>query len=108
MAMMSGLEGRKSIIYVSSGLSMTPGIGLMHEYVAAFHDTAFLGRRAQTDRTRPFPSLTSPAPGALLARSRADFFGFSPTGYPISAAGDDRVHRIEVELPGHPHCDVRY
>jgi len=171
MAMMSGLEGRKSIIYVSSGLSMTPGIGLMHEYASAFHDTAFLGRRAQTDRTHAFQSLTSTAngqevslytidasglnplegygadtrygvtdpsamssgrkdyqdsltymaeytgglaivntndPSVGLELIRDDLFSYYSIGYTISATGEDRVHRIEVELPGHPDCDVRY
>lgn len=171
MAMMSGLEGRKSIIYVSSGLSMTPGVGLMHEYASAFHDTAFLGRRTQTDRTHAFQSLTSAAngqdislytidasglnplegygaesrfgitdPGASsigrkdyqdsltymaqqtgglavvntndvsagLELIRDDLFSYYSLGYTISASGDDRVHRIEVSLPGHPEHDLRY
>lgn len=171
MAMMSGLEGRKSIIYVSSGLSMTPGVGLMHEYASAFHDTAFLGRRTQTDRTHAFQSLTSAAngqdislytidasglnplegygaetrfgvtdPGASsigrkdyqdsltymaqqtgglavvntndvsagLELIRDDLFSYYSLGYTISASGDDRVHRIEVSLPGHPEYELRY
>jgi VWFA-related protein len=171
MAMMSGLEGRKSIIYVSSGLSMTPGVGLMHEYASAFHDTAFLGRRTQTDRTHAFQSLTSAAngqdislytidasglnplegygaetrfgitdPGASsigrkdyqdsltymaqqtgglavvntndvsagLELIRDDLFSYYSLGYTISASGEDRVHRIEVSLPGHPEYELRY
>ncbi len=171
MAMMSGLEGRKSIIYISSGLSMTPGVGLMHEYASAFHDTAFLGRRTQTDRTHAFQSLTSTANGqdislytidasglnpldgygadtrfgvtdptamsigrkeyqdsltymaqqtggqaivntndvtAGLELIRDDLFSYYSIGYTISATGDDRVHRIEVELPGHPDYELRY
>lgn len=78
MAMMSGLEGRKSIIYVSSGLSMTPGVGLMHEYASAFHDTAFLGRRTQTDRTRAFQSLTSTANGQDISLYTIDASGLNP------------------------------
>lgn len=171
MAMMSGLDGRKSIIYVSSGLSMTPGIGLMHEYASAFHDTAFLGRRTQTDRTHAFQSLTSTAngqdislytidasglnplegygaetrfavtdPGASsigrkdyqdsltymaqqtgglavvntndvaagLELIRDDLFSYYSIGYTISASGEDRVHRIEVSLPGRPEVELRY
>jgi len=171
MAMMSGLDGRKSIIYISSGLSMTPGIGLMHEYASAFHDTAFLGRRSQVDRTHAFQSLTSTAngqevsmytidasglnplegygadtrygvtdatassmgtrdyqdsltymaeytgglaivntndPSAGLELIRDDLFSYYSIGYTISASGDDRVHRIEVEIPVHPDYDVRY
>ena len=171
MAMMSGLEGRKSIIYISSGLSMSPGLGLMHEYASAFHDTAFLGRRTQTDRAHAFQSLTSTANGqdislytvdasglnplegygadsrfgvtdptamsigrkeyqdsltymaqqtggqaivntndvsAGLELIRNDLFSYYSIGYTISSTGDDRVHRIEVELPGHPEHELRY
>ena len=32
IAMLAGVEGRKSIIHISSGLPMTPGYGLMQEY----------------------------------------------------------------------------
>jgi len=171
MAMMSGLEGRKSIIYISSGLSMSPGFGLMNEYASAFHDTAFVGRRSQTDRTHAFQSLTSTANGqdisiytidasglnpldgygadtrfgvtdptamsigrkeyqdsltymaqqtggqaivntndvsAGLELIRDDLFSYYSIGYAISATGEDRVHRIEVELPDHPECELRY
>ena len=171
MAMMSGLEGRKSIVYISSGLSMSPGLGLMHEYASAFHDTAFLGRRSQTDRTSAFQSLTSAANGqdvslytidasglnplegygadtrfgvtdptamsigrkeyqdsltymaqqtggqaivntndvsAGLELIRDDLFSYYSIGYTISTTGDDRVHRIEVELPGHSEYELRY
>ena len=34
IAMLSGIDGRKSIIHISSGLPMTPGFGLMQEYAA--------------------------------------------------------------------------
>ncbi len=38
IAILSGIEGRKSIIHISSGLPMTPGFGLMQEYSAVFED----------------------------------------------------------------------
>jgi VWFA-related protein len=169
--MMSGLDGRKNIIYVSSGLPMTPGLDLMHEYASAFHDTAFLGRRTATDRTKAFQSLTSAANGqdvsfytidasglnplegygaesrygitdptassigrrnyqealvymaeytgglavvntndisAGLELIRDDLFSYYSLGYTISATGQDRVHRIVVELPAHPNYELRY
>ena len=169
--MMSGLEGRKNIIYVSSGLPMTPGLDLMHEYASVFHDTALLGRRTGVDRTQAFQSLTSTANGqdvsfytidasglnplegygaesrygvtdptassigrrnyqdslsymaeytgglavvntndisAGLELIRDDLFSYYSLGYTISATGQDRVHRIEVELPTHPQLELRY
>jgi VWFA-related protein len=171
MDMMSGLDGRKNIIYVSSGLPMTPGLGLMHEYASTFHDTAFMGRRTATDRTQAFQSLTSTANGqdisfytidasglnplegfgaesrygvtdptassvgrrnyqdsltymarytgglaivntndisAGLELVRDDLFSYYSLGYTISATGQDRVHRIEVELPGRSEYELRY
>ncbi len=171
MSIMSGLDGRKSIVYVSSGLSMSPGIGLMHEYATAFRDTGFMGRRANTDKTRAFQSLTSaanaqevsfytidasglnplegygvesrfgasdPAASSLGTKNyqdslrymaqhtgglavvntndvsggleliRDDLFSYYSMGYTISNSGQDRVHKIEVELPGRSGYDLRY
>ncbi len=59
VAMLSGIEGRKSIIYVSSGLPMVPGIGLMHDYAMTFHDQTILSLRGRYDQTRLFHELTS-------------------------------------------------
>ncbi len=36
--LVTGLEGRRSIVYVSNGLPMVPGLGLMHEYATVFWD----------------------------------------------------------------------
>lgn len=170
VGMLSGLPGRKSIVYVSSGLPMTPGIGLMHQYAVTFHDNSILSRRSRVDRTRDFRSLTSTANGqevsfytvdasglstldgfsaedrygmdptaasigsrdlqaslrymadatgglaivntndisAGLGRIRDDLFSYYSVGYAITSAGQDRVHRIEVELPGHKGHDLRY
>ena len=171
MSILSGLDGRKSIVYVSSGLPMSPGIGLMHEYATAFRDTGFMGRRANTDKTRAFQSLTSAAnsqevsfytidasglnplegygaesrfgaadptssslgtktyqdslqymaqyTGGLavvntndvsggLQLIRDDLFSYYSMGYTISNSGQDRIHRIEVEIPGRSGYDLRY
>ncbi len=170
VGMLSGLPGRKSIVYVSSGLPMTPGIGLMHQYAVTFNDNSILSRRSRVDRTRDFRSLTSTANGqevtfytvdasglgtlegfsaedrygmdptaasigsrdlqsslrymadatgglaivntndisAGLGRIRDDLFSYYSVGYAITSAGLDRVHRIEVELPGHKGYELRY
>jgi len=171
MAVLSGLEGRKSVIYISRGLPMSPGLGLMHEYASIFNDPAFIGQRANTDRTRLFQSVTSAAnsqevslytidasglnplegysadqmfsatdptassistnnyqdsleymaqrTGGLsiintndvaggLELVRDDLFSYYSLGYTISASGQDRVHRIEVEIPEKSGYALRY
>jgi hypothetical protein len=39
---------------------------------------------------------------------RQDLFTYYSLGYPISASGGDRVHRVEVRLPGRPELKLRY
>jgi VWFA-related protein len=78
LAMVSGLDGRKSVVYVSSGLPMTPGLGLMHEYATVFNDTSFLSRRSRTDRTRAFSSLTSAANAQEVSLYTIDASGLNP------------------------------
>jgi hypothetical protein len=168
--MLSGVEGRKSIIYISSGLPMTPGYGLMQEYASVFKDNSVMANRSILDRTRSFHELAAAAnaqevsmytidaegldtldgggaesaygrdpvsasvasknfkdsldyladatggiaiintndPTAGLERISQDLFSYYSLGYTLGAVDADRVHRIEVEIPGHPDYDVRY
>jgi hypothetical protein len=168
--MLAGLDGRKSLIYVSNGLPMVPGVGLMHEYAVQFRDNSILAHRSQFDRTAAYRSLTSTAnaqdvtlytidaeglqvrvggdaedryeldptassigasnfqdslrymadrTGGLavintndvsggLARISDDLFTYYSLGYTVSRVGGDKVHRIEVEVPGHEDYVVRY
>ncbi len=171
MAMISGLEGRKAMVYISSGLPMSPGIGLMQEYSSAFRDPSFMGRRFNTDRTNAFKALTSAAnaqdvtlytidasglnplegygadsrwgnidptaasmgmksyqdslrymaryTGGLsivntndilggLELIRDDVYSYYSLGYTISNSGQDRVHKIDVEVVDHPEYDLRF
>ena len=59
--MLAGIDGRKSIIYVSNGLPMTPGLGLMHEYATSFHDNSILTYRARFEKQAQYRSLASGA-----------------------------------------------
>jgi hypothetical protein len=43
-----------------------------------------------------------------LEMVRDDLFTYYSLGYPITAAGGDRVHRVEVRLPNHPDLELRY
>ncbi len=170
IAMLSGVEGRKSIIYISSGLPMTPGYGLMQEYASVFKDNSIMANRSVLDRTRSFHDLAAAAnaqevsmytidaegldtldgggaesaygrdpgsssvasknfkdslsymadatggiaiintndPTAGLALISEDLFSYYSLGYKLGAVDVDRVHRLEVEIPGHPGYDLRY
>ena len=59
--MLAGIEGRKSIIYVSNGLPMTPGLGLMHEYASSFHDNSILAYRSRFEKQAQYRSLAAGA-----------------------------------------------
>ncbi len=170
MAMMSGIEGRKAIIHISSGLPMTPGWGLMQEYAAVFKDNSLMSHRSAVDKTRSFHELASAAnaqeisiytidaegldtlgggsadtaferdPVAASSGSKnlkdslrymaertggvaiintndvsfgmqriaADLFDFYSLGFRLPTEDRDRVHRVEVQLPGHPEYELRY
>jgi VWFA-related protein len=43
-----------------------------------------------------------------LEKIKADLFTYYSLGYTINASGADKVHRIKVELPGHPKHELRY
>jgi hypothetical protein len=169
-AMVSGLEGRTSIIHVSSGLALSPGIGLMYEYAAVFKDNSILVKQQQVNQLPNFHSLTASAnlhevslytidasglnplegfgvddfrpPDAYASAAtmksyqdslrymadatgglavfntndvsaglqliRDDLFSYYSLGYTISTSGQDRLHRIRVDLPNHPDYDLRY
>jgi VWFA-related protein len=170
IAMLSGIEGRKSIVYVSSGLPMEPGIGLMHDYAMSFRDQSILSLRSRYDGTRQFHELTSQAnaqevslysidatgltpldgfdaessysrdptaaslgasnyqasltymadaTGGLavvntndvtggLERIADDLFNYYSMGYTVNTSGEDRVHRIKVELTDGQGYDLRF
>jgi len=170
IAMLSGIEGRKSLVYVSSGLPMTPGLGLMQEYAAVFDDNSVMANRSILDRSRTFQELAAAAnaqqvslytidaeglnpvgggdaesaygrdpvaassaeknfkdslryladaTGGLaiintndvsagLEKIAADLFDYYSLGYTLKSADRDRVHRLTVEVPGHPKYDLRY
>jgi VWFA-related protein len=170
ITLLSGVSGRKSIIYVANGLPMTPGLGLMHEYSTHYRDSTILSQRGRFERGRDFVSLAAvataqevtiytvdaqglevglggsaedryaPDPTALavgrsnyqdslrfmasntgglavvntndvaggLERIRSDLYTYYSLGYTINPSGQDRVHRIKVEVVGQADYDLRY
>ena len=45
---------------------------------------------------------------SLLEEMRDDLFTYYSLGYTLSSSGSDTVHRIDVELPGHPEYKLVY
>ncbi|MEE4273774.1 MAG: VWA domain-containing protein [Thermoanaerobaculales bacterium] len=78
IAMLSGIEGRKSIIYVSSGIPMEPGLGLMQDYAMTFGDQSILSLRGRYDGTRLFHELTSVATAQEVSLYSIDATGLNP------------------------------
>jgi len=78
VAMLSGIEGRKSVIYVSSGLAMVPGIGLMHDYAMTFQDQTIMSLRGRYDQPRLYHELTSLANAQDVSLYSIDATGLNP------------------------------
>ena len=76
--LISGIEGRRSIIYVSSGLPMTPGLGLLHEYAAIFHDNTIYTRIGQRDYSQEFHGLADAANRQGISLYTIDASGLRP------------------------------
>lgn len=63
VTMLSGLPGRKSMLYISDGLPMVPGVDLIYEFMAVFHNQQILSLVSRYDMSSQFQSLTSFANG---------------------------------------------
>ena len=89
--MLAGIDGRKSVIYVSNGLPMTPGLGLMHEYATSFHDNSILAYRARFEKQAQYRSLASSAASQEVTLHTLDAGGLDVTigGEAESSYGSD-------------------
>jgi VWFA-related protein len=85
--MVSGIDGRSSIVYVSNGLSMTPGLDLMHEFAEVFLDNTIYTRIAQRTFAPEFRALTDAANREGVSLYTVDASGLKP---PIGFGADDR------------------
>jgi VWFA-related protein len=63
VTMLAGLPGRKSMLYISDGLPMVPGVDLIYEFMAVFHDQRILSLVSRYDMSKEFESLTAFANG---------------------------------------------
>jgi VWFA-related protein len=170
VTMLSGLPGKKIVIYVSNGLPMICGLDLFYAYANTFHESSAITESARYNMSRQFTSLVANANaqdvsfytfgvGGLenptlagselgnqqdlmsasigaqnyldslrfmaentggaatintnnftkgLERTAQDFYTHYSLGYSLNQGGLDKVHRIKVEIPGHPEYRVRY
>jgi VWFA-related protein len=170
IGMMSGLPGKKAIIYLSDGLPMSPGLELYYEIQDSYSNAAVLAESRDNDASRLFQSLViaatsagvtlypidsaglhsdigfeaerskprSPVSGAMMTSNYQDsltymaeqtgglavlnandptsglnkiaddFETFYSLGYPLTPSGQDRMHRIEVKVKGHPEYRLIY
>ncbi len=83
--MMSGLPGNKSIIYVSDGLPMAPGLELFYEIQDRYRDPGAISRSRDFDATLMFRGLVTTASAAGV------------TLYSIDARGLEADLGIEAE-----------
>jgi len=170
-AALSGLEGRKYLFHISSGLPMVPAKDLLYQLGTTFEQTPTLAMESRLNHRRHYRALASAAnsqgvtfytidasgmggagdsisaeyAGATdpitaglyvinqqeplqyiadrtggrailgvndvtsgLEQFRQDLFSYYSLGYTISGSGTDKIHRLEVELPGHPGYKLNY
>ena len=60
------------------------------------------------DKTGGRAILNSNDVTAGLDRFRQDLFSYYSLGYTITGSGTDTIHRLEVQLPGHPDYELSY
>jgi len=61
IGMLAGLPGRKSIIYISDGLPMVPGVDLFYEFASVFNDNSILTQVSRYERSGLFEGLAASA-----------------------------------------------
>ena len=77
---LSGLPGKKGIIYVSNGLEMVPGMELFYEFNRVTQDSAILTRMYEFDQTRAFSNLAATANAQDVAFYAIDAAGLTMGG----------------------------
>ena len=61
VTMLSGLPGKKMVVYVSNGLPMIAGLDLFYAYANAYHESSAITESARYNMNRHFTSLVSNA-----------------------------------------------
>ena len=79
---LSGLPGKKGIIYVSNGLPMTPGMELFYEMSRVTRDSSILNRMYEFDESRLFQQLAS-----MANAQDVTFYAIDATGLTMGGIG---------------------
>ena len=58
---LAGLPGRKSVLYISNGLPMVPGLDLFNAFADAYNDPTILAETQRFDRSSAFKSVVAAA-----------------------------------------------
>jgi VWFA-related protein len=77
---LTGLPGKKGIIYVSNGLPMTPGMELFYEASQALNDTSLFSKMFEYDRSRTYKQLAATANSQDVTLYTIDASGLSLGG----------------------------
>ena len=77
---LSGLPGKKGIIYVSNGLPMTPGLELFYELSRVTNDSSIMTRMFEFDQSRLYQQLASAANAQDVTFYAIDAGGLSTGG----------------------------
>jgi VWFA-related protein len=93
ITMMSGLPGRKVLVYVSDGLPMVPGLELYTALEDQFSDTSLLGRSRDDDATLEFRGLVTAATAAGVTIYTIDCRGLTAE---LGNEAENRVARSSI------------
>ena len=77
---LTGLPGKKGVIYVSNGLPMIPGVELFYEASKSMNDSTILSRMYEYDRTRIYRQLAAAANAQDVTLYTIDASGLSLYG----------------------------
>jgi len=77
---LTGLPGKKGVIYVSNGLPMIPGMDLFYEASKAMNDSTILSRMFEFDRSRTYKQLAATANAQDVTLYTIDASGLSLQG----------------------------
>jgi VWFA-related protein len=77
---LTGLPGKKGVIYVSNGLPMIPGMELFYEASKGMNDSTILSRMSEFDRTRIYRQLAATANAQDVTLYTIDASGLSLQG----------------------------
>ena len=77
---LTGLPGKKGVIYVSNGLPMIPGMELFYEASRSTNDSTLLSRMYEFDRTRIYAQLAATANAQDVTLYTIDASGLSLQG----------------------------